>query len=367
MNILVFSWRDIKHPNAGGAEQVMHEHAKGWVRAGHKVIHFSSKTDKLLDSEIIDGVKFVRSGYQYLGVQLAGFFYYFKNRSGIDFVVDEFHGLPFFTPIYVRKKKLAVVQETARNVWFLNQLPVPINWVVGFIGYITEPFVFLVYRQVQFMTGSRSAREDVIKMGITSKNITVISHGVIVPKKVNLLKNHQKTVVFLGKLSKDKGIEDAIRSFSILKNNNLRFWVIGKSETKQYGEKIKKMVRKEKLHALKFWGFVSERKKFELLSKAHVLINPSVREGWGLVNIEANSVGTPVVAYKSAGLIDSVKNGLSGLICNKNTPEELTIKILSLFNNDKLYLKLSTGGRRWSSRFSWERSCKLSLKLLEGI
>jgi len=34
MNILVFSWRDPKHPTAGGAEQVMHEHMKGWIAAG---------------------------------------------------------------------------------------------------------------------------------------------------------------------------------------------------------------------------------------------------------------------------------------------------------------------------------------------
>jgi len=42
MNILVFSWRDPKHPLAGGAEQVMHEHMKGWVGAGHKVTLFTS-------------------------------------------------------------------------------------------------------------------------------------------------------------------------------------------------------------------------------------------------------------------------------------------------------------------------------------
>ena len=47
MRILVFSWRDPKHPLAGGAEQVMHEHMKGWIEAGHKVTLFSSKLDVL--------------------------------------------------------------------------------------------------------------------------------------------------------------------------------------------------------------------------------------------------------------------------------------------------------------------------------
>ncbi|OGE16344.1 hypothetical protein A3F00_02360 [Candidatus Daviesbacteria bacterium RIFCSPHIGHO2_12_FULL_37_11] len=370
MNILIFSWRDIKHPLAGGAEQVMHEHAKGWIEVGHSVTHFSAHFSGAKIYEEIDGIKLVRFSHQYLGVQIAGFFFYIKNRNKFDVVIDEFHGLPFFTPLYVRKKILAVVQETARGVWFFNSLPTPLNWLVGFIGYIIEPFAFLFYRQVNFMTGSRSAKEDIAKMGVISGNITVIPHGVITPKKNSQHKNNKKnTVMFLGKLSKDKGIEDAIKCFSILNSReNFQFWIIGKPETKNYGDKIKEMVINANLDKkLKFWGFVSQQKKFDLLSMAHILVNPSIREGWGLVNIEANSVGTPVIAYKSAGLIDSVKNGLNGLICNQNSPEELANKVLSLFNNDKLYMKLSTGGKKWSRKFSWKRSCKLSLKLLESI
>ena len=74
---------------------------------------------------------------------------------------------------------------------------------------------------------------------------------------------------------------------------------------------------------VKYWGYVSQLKKFELLSRAHLLINSSSREGWGLVNIEANAVGTPVVSYRSAGLVDSVKDGVSGVVVKDNTPLKL--------------------------------------------
>lgn len=370
MNILIFSWRDIKHSNAGGAEQVMHEHAKGWVRAGHKVIHFSSKTENLSGSEIIDGVEFIRSGYQYLGVQLAGFFYYLKNRSRIDFVVDEFHGIPFFTPIFVRKRKLAVLQEVARKVWLLNPLPKPINWIIGIIGFLGEPCVFLLYKKTNFMLGSNSAKKDVIKMGIPEKFITIVPHGFIVPK-ISVLpkKEEKKTIVYLGKLSKDKGIEDALECFSILnKKGNHQFWIIGKKESKSYFNQLKRLIKKLRLDGkVKFWGFVSDEKKFELLSRAHILINPSVHEGWGLVNIEANSVGTPVVAYRSAGLIDSVKSGVSGIICTENTPESMTEIIENLLADNLKYQKLINGAISWSKEFSWEKSKKLSLELISRL
>lgn len=370
MRILVFSWRDPKHPLAGGAEQVMHEHMKGWRAAGHKVTLFSSKPKGLGKEEVLDGVKIIREGLEYLGVQIAGFLFYLKNKDKFDFVVDQFHGIPFFTPLYVRKPKLAVIQEVAREVWFLNPLPWPLNWAVGVAGYFGEPFVFLLYRRTPFMVGSESAKSDISRLGIPRNNVTVVPHGVIVKKPSRLPKKEKiPTILYLGALTRDKGIEDAIKTFSILAAyGNFQFWIIGKAETVSYFNRVKRLVAELKLkEKVKFWGFVSDEKKFKLLAKAHVLINPSVREGWGLVNIEANAVGTPVVAYKSPGLVDSVKDGESGIICKMNTPEELAYEVLSLLKDKEKYEKLIVTAKRWSSNFSWDKSKKLSLDLIEKV
>jgi glycosyltransferase involved in cell wall biosynthesis len=104
-----------------------------------------------------------------------------------------------------------------------------------------------------------------------------------------------------------------------------------------------------------------------LLARAHVLVNPSVKEGWGLVNIEANAMGTPVVAYNSAGLVDSVKNNESGLITTKNAPEELARLIRMILYNKEKYQRLQSGAVAWSKNFSWEKSRKMSLALIQKI
>lgn len=370
MRILVFSWRDPKHPLAGGAEQVMHEHMKGWIEAGHKVTLFSSRSPGSAKSEILDGVEIFRDGYQYLGVQWAGFLYYLKNKDKYDFAVDQFHGLPFFTPLYVRKPKLAVIQEVARKVWFLNPLQWPLNWIIGIIGYLGEPLLFIPYRWMHFMTGSQSAKENVSRFGIRKKNITVVPHGVVLPKfSAPPRREKIKTVVYLGVLSKDKGIEDAIKCFSILNTmGKFQFWVIGRPETETYGRKIVNLVESFGLkNKVKFWGFVSQEKKFKLLARGHVLLNPSVHEGWGLVNIEANIVGTPVVAYRNAGLVDSVRDKKSGILCKENTPEGLTEGILTFIRNKNAYKKFVGGSLEWGKRFSWKKSRKLSLSLIRYI
>lgn len=374
MRILVFSWRDPKHPLAGGAEQVMHEHMKGWANAGHDVTLFASRFKYSSQEEIIDGVVIKRKGYQYLGVQLAAFIYYLRNGGVYDIVIDQFHGIPFFTPLYVRKPRLAVIQETTGNVWFLNPLPFPLNWIIGLVGYIFEPLVYQLYRGTHFVTGSASCKHELIRYGIGVKNIRIVPHGVIITKsKKKIGKEKVPTITYLGLLSKDKGIEDAIRVFEILANQRDRngpcqFWVIGKPETQSYGNIIQRQVETVGLKdRVKFWGFVSQAKKFELLARSHILINPSAREGWGLVNIEANSMAVPVVAYPSLGLIDSVKNGVSGVIIKDANPNVMAEVVSGLLRNSEKLSVLSAGAVTWSKNFTWEKSRELSLRVIESL
>ena len=369
MNILVFSWRDHKHPQAGGAEQVMKEHMKGWVKGGHNVTLFSSRFIGCQKHENSEGMEIFHGGDQYIGVKINAFRFWLKNHKKFDLVVDQFHGIPFFTPFYIRKPKLAVLQELAKEVWFLSGFPFPLNYLIGIVGYIVEPFIFIFYKKVLFMVGSQSARIDLEKVGIPGKNITVVPHGVIIKKLKKLpAKEKIKTVIFLGALTKDKGIEDALKAFSYLaKLGNYNFWVIGKGG-KEYERYLLNLAKELGIKSkIKFWGFVSEVKKFKLLARAHVLINPSVREGWGLVNIEANAFGVPVVAYNSAGLIDSVKDGISGLIVKKNNPKELAKTVIDILTDVKCYRELREGAISWSGRFSWDTSREESLNLINRV
>ncbi len=369
MNILILSWRDPKHPLAGGAEQSIHEHSKGWIKKGHKVTLLSSRFENSRGKENIDQVEIIRKGNQYLGVQLAALFFYLKNKKNFDLIIDQFHGIPFFTPLYVKNPKLAIIQEVAKEVWFFNHFKFPINFIVGLLGYLLEPLIFSIYKNTIFITASDSTKKDLISFGIKKSNIYVIHHGVSVVKFKKNKKEKNPTIMYLGRLSRDKGMEDVLKTFELLykKNKNYSFWVVGKGETKEYEKKIKKKVEKAYFKKkIKFLGHIDEKKKFELLSKAHILVNPSKREGWGLVNIEANIAGTPVVAYKSAGLVDSVKHGISGII-TKRSPVDLANEIHKLITNKKLYHQLSKGALKWGRQFTWEKASSKSLIALKNL
>lgn len=370
MNILVLSWRGPKHPLAGGAEQVMHEHMKAWVEAGHKVVFFTSHPKGSRSQEEIDGIRIIRRGSQYLLVHFYAFLWYvFGKHSKFDVVVDEFHGWPFFTPLYSRAPKLAVIQELTKEVWFRYPLPFGLKYIFGPLGYLLEPLFFLPYRKVKFMTGSESAKRELSSVGILQKNIVVVPHGVIINAAKKMpAKEKTQTVIYLGALASDKGIEDAIKTFALInRSGNFKFWIVGKGDD-AYLSKLKTLVKKLKLeNKVTFWGFVSQKKKYELLARAHLMVNPSIREGWGLVNIEANAMGVPVVAYNSKGLIDSVRDGVTGIICKQNTPQHLAKEVTNLLKDAPKYKGLSDNAVKWSKEFTWKKSAKKSLDLIESL
>lgn len=372
MNILIFSWRGPGHPNAGGAEISTHEHAKGWIKFGHQVTLFTSYYKGAKKDEIIDGVKIIRSGRQFLGVQVEAFkWYLFGNHPEYDLVVDQFHGIPFFTILYVRTKILSFIHEVAKEVWVLNPGSKMFFRISGILGMLLEPYVFKIfYRNIPFMTVSQSTKKDLVGWNIPPKNITVIENGITKPLlKVLPKKEIKKTVIYLGALAKDKGIEEALDVFSRLNKSydDYQFWIVGKADSAY----LKGLRTKCKILSIeqnvKFWGFVNEQKKFELLSRAHVLLNPSIREGWGLVNIEANSVGTPVVAFDVPGCCDSVKNGKTGFLVKAGDNEALSGSLIKLLKEKKVYEVFRKNSIDWANNFSWEKSGKKSLQLIKSL
>lgn len=356
--ILILNWRDPMHSNAGGAEQATLKHALAWQNAGYSVTWFSSHTQGLLQEEEYMEIKIIRKGFYVFGVQLCAFLHLQKNKY--DLVVDQIHGLPFFTPLYLNKvPKLAYIHELTKEVAWHNPYIFPINKFVGILACVAEPVIFkLFYKNMQFMTVSESTEKELKNMGV--KNIKVIHNGVTMPKNYKLYpKNKNKTLIYLGAIARDKGIMDAIYIFNKLlkKHKDWNFWVVGKGE-----EKILKEISLIDNKKIKFFGFVEDSKKFELLSRAHLLINPSIREGWGLVNIEANAMGTPVIGYNVAGVKDSVKNDKTGILVDNKG--DMITAIEDLFEDVEKYDKLSKSAKLSSLQYDWNKTTKESTELI---
>src|SRR5690348_3815778 len=117
MKIAIFNWRDPKNPASGGAEILTLEIAKGFVKRGDTVLWFASVFKGCKKKEILEGIEIIRKGKPDLrafknSVHYKAFNYYSNHLKGnVDLVIDEIHGLPFFTPLYVKEKKIALICE----------------------------------------------------------------------------------------------------------------------------------------------------------------------------------------------------------------------------------------------------------------
>lgn len=366
MNVLILNWRDIKHPLAGGAEISLEKHAQYWIKKGARVTWFSSSFPNAKQNETINGISYIRRGNHFT-VATQFFFYYFTvGIKDIDVVIDCFHFFPFFTPLFVKNKTIvALINEVAGEIWYEN-----IMFPIAFIGSKLEPYIIRIYNKKTFLTASNSTVKDLISVGIKRRNIIVVQHGYTKLKLSGVLPSKEKnpTLLFLGRLSKDKGIEDALLMLEILirDNKDVKLWIVGKAESENYERKLYSIIDQNKLKdSCKFYGFVSEEKKAELLARSWILIHPSIKEGWGLNVIEANSVGTPAVGYRVPGLVDSIVDNKTGLLV-ENDPESLASAVEDLIKSKSELSKLSKNAINWSKQFTWEKAGRQSWSMLKN-
>lgn len=371
MRILILNWRDINNPSSGGAEILTHEIAKRLVALGNHVVQFSSFFEGAHRKEVVDDVEIVREGNAdirtlFASVHFRAFLFYQREKGKFDVVIDEVHGVPFFTPWYVKEKKVVLICEVASDLWIKV-----FGSFFGLLGRIVEKFyLFLVYKNILFITISDSTKKDLIENGVNKKDIIVLPIGINVPRNIiEAKKEKEKTLIFVGRLTVAKGIEETLNTLKeiVRRNKIVRLWIVGRGEA-SYVQKLKRMCKQ--LHIednVTFYGFVPESDKFTLLARAHLLIHPSLREGFGLTIPEAGYVGTPVVAYNSPGLKDIVKNGKNGILVAENSPESLANTVMQLLCDDFLYQKLCQGARRQAAQYNWDNTARVMLDSLKKI
>ncbi len=354
MRILIFNWRDIRNPEAGGAEIYTHEIARRLVERGYSVTLFTSRFDGCEREEIIDGVGIVREGNRYT-VYLKARNFYRKNAEKFDIVVDEINTVPFMTPKFVKDGGcLALIHQLAREFWFYET-----RFPVNVIGYKLESIWLRNYVDIPTVTVSESTKKDLESLGF--RKVFVIPNGLNV-HPVNEIpeKEERPTVIFVGRMKKAKKPQDVIEAFEIVKEEirDAELWMVGDGYLRKKLEKRASNVR--------FFGYLDKETKDELVRRAWVIAVPGVREGWGQVVTDANALGTPAVGYDIPGLRDSIKHGHNGLLVKPN-PEALAEAIIKVLKNEKLRKKLSKNAIEWAKQFSWDRSAEEFEKIIMDV
>jgi glycosyltransferase involved in cell wall biosynthesis len=361
LRILWFNWRDIKHPDAGGAEVFTHEIMRRLVQKYHfDMTLFAAQIASGITTENIDGVHIIRAGTKYTVYDKAKD-YYNKRNSNYDFVIDESNTKPFLTPKFVKDRPiLAVFHQLSRESWFY-ETPFPLSYV-GY--YYLEKKWLSYYKDIPTVTVSNSTKEDLEAYGF--KKIFIVPEGLnVTPLSEARLqqKETNPTIAFIGRLKRHKLPHHALEAFSLIKKEvpDVQIWVIGD------GYMLKELKTRFNVRDVTFYGHVENNVKNDLLSKAHLVLVPAVREGWGLVVTESNAMGTPAVGYNVPGLRDSIRDGETGILVKENSPYSLAKSAISLLRDREFLNKLSSNALAFSKQFSWDKSANVFAKVIENI
>jgi len=362
--VLVFNWRDTKHVWAGGAEVYVHELAKRWVANGHDVTVFCGNDKKCVQNETIDGVNVIRKGGFYTVYLWAAIYYIFKLRKNCDVVVDSENGIPFFTPLFVRKPIVLLIHHVHKDV-VLNELKLPKYLIpAAFVARTLETWLMpLIYKKSKVVAVSKSTKADLKSIGF-DKEISIVNPGVEKNKFKRARKSNVPSILYLGRIKFYKSIDTLIRAHKLVvdKVPNAKLLIAGFGDAREYLEELtNKMNLGDKVS---FLGKVSEAEKVRLMGRSWVFAYPSTMEGWGISIIEASASETAVVASDVPGLRDSVKNPSSGLLVEKGNPEEFAKAIIKLISDEKLRGNFEKEGKKWAENFTWDNSAEKFINII---
>lgn len=322
LNILIFNWKDLAHPAAGGAEVYTEGFARELVARGHSVTLFVAAVAGRPAEEFVGGVRVIRRGGR-IGVYRAARRYWkHEGHAEFDVVIDEVNTRPFLTPRYVRNVPVvALIHQLAREVW-QYEVPLP----VGIVGrYVMEPWWLRSYRTVRVMTDSPSSARSFEQYGINGAHPLPIGAAPIEVPEVE--KEAAPTVVFLARLVESKRPHHVVDAFTRVRVEfpDAQLWMIGDGP-------YRRELEARNVPGVTFFGRVPSREREERLARAHVLAVASVREGWGLNVSEAAACGTPTIGYDAPGLVDSIPASGGHLV--EPTPEALGDALVQFFRGD---------------------------------
>ena len=362
MKIFVINWRCIKNPLAGGAEIYFQEIFKRIVKIGHSVTQLAVQFDNAAEQETIDEIKILRIGTK----NTFNFAVYRElphllEQDSYDIVIDDLNKIPFYSPWITKKPVLALMMHLFRKSIF-SEVSIPFASYV----YLTESLIPWCYKNNYFAALSESSKQDLIKMGIKPNKIVTIPPGIdLAQYKPNYVLKEKNLIIHTGRLKKYKSVDHLLLATQKLsqKRNDFKVVIIGDGDDLPRLKDMTKKLAVEKY--VTFTGYIPESEKLTYYQKATVLVENSIKEGWGMIVIEANACGTPVVSARSPGLRDAVLDEQTGFLYDYGNIDDLIQKIELLLDNKELNHKMSIAGIDWAKNFSWDNCAKDMMKIIE--
>mgnify|MGYP000241763953 CR=1 FL=1 len=304
-----------------------------------------------------------------------------------------------------RKEKFQIIQFATPNAsfyasiaGFLNKVPARLycQWGIRYVGFKgTNRIIFKLIEKITCLLSthirpaSRKNMEFAISEGLYKYNkAKVIGAGGAVgidltqfdinkkaKFKAEVINDHpylkNKTIFgFVGRLDKDKGVNELLKAFKDLytKNKDTALIVVGpKDKPSEISSEL--LAFSYSCDNVLFTGYSNEVARY--LSCFDILVHPSYREGFSLVIQQAMAMGVPVITTDIPGPSEVIEKDISGLLVRSKDSTELYHAMNNLLTSDKKKLFAENGLKRVKDLFTQENMSRLivedRIQVLESV
>lgn len=197
--------------------------------------------------------------------------------------------------------------------------------------------------------------------------------------KTELGFNESKVVLFVGRIIPEKGVHILVKAIKELETkygmNNFKLIMVGPpgpsflSSSSPYFRNIMRLIKDLNLtSSVKYMGVVGDSHLKKLYASADLFVFPSIYEAMSLVVLEAMAAGTPIVASRTGGVPDVVKDGKTGILVRPGDYQALAEAIYRVLTNPRLSKSLSINALKFvQSNLSWSKVAERILALYKSI
>lgn len=213
--------------------------------------------------------------------------------------------------------------------------------------------------ELEHLYDTATDRIDVVAPGVDLE----VFHPQVCPERE--ASSSSLRVVFAGRIQKLKGPQLLVRALGIIARErpdlDVKLSVIGaRSGAKELN--LQKLVEAEAVeHMVRFILPMPAEHLARAFRCADVVAVPSYSESFGLVALEAQACGTPVLAHRVGGLPFAMRDGVSGLLIDENEPEAWAAALVSLAEDVELRKRLGRHAAVFASGMGWEQTALASL------
>lgn len=172
----------------------------------------------------------------------------------------------------------------------------------------------------------------------------------------------KKVVLFVGRLAEKKGVSYAIEAMRQV--NNAMLVIAGDGPLKSKLQRQAERVQKESGSTILFLGAKTHEELKGIYASADLFVMPSItakdgdKEGFGLVILEAFASGLPIVASRSGGITDIVKDGVNGYLAEEKDVSGLADRINIVLQDKNIYNKMQTEAKKTAQRYDYGEIAK---------